>query len=123
MAVEWRGGQGKWVSSKSAIGSSMTSGLSEMTNFDSLMKRLTSGTTSTFTYLRTSTVDGQAVAQYKDVSTDTSALVTTMDVPLNGAVLPIEEDGGSKGSLAFTWNQPTTVSPPAAADILELPAS
>lgn len=114
---------GKWISSKSAIGRSMTSGMSDLTSFDSLVKLIESQQPGTFTYLRTSTCSGQPVAQYKDVSRDSGIPALTMDVPLYGSPLPVKEDGGSQGSLDFTWNQPTKVRPSAAADILDLPAS
>lgn len=115
---------GKWISSKSAIGSSMTSSFSSLTDFNSMTTQLASGDSDKFTYLGTSTVNGQQVAQYKDVSTDSSGPTdSVLDIPLNGLALPIEESGGSQGTVVFTWNQPTTVTAPAAADILNLPAS
>ena len=115
---------GKWISSKSAIGSTLSGGFGDMTDFSSMTKNLASGTDDKFTYLGTSTLNGQAVAQYKDVSTnDGSSSTATMDVPLYGSPLPIKEDAGSQGGMNFTWNQPTKVSAPAASDILDLPTS
>ena len=117
---------GKWISSKSAIGSSMTDGLNSMTDFSQMTKDLSSSTGDTFSYLDTSTVNGQQVAQYKDVSKDTGSSTTTtstMDVPLYGSPLPVEESGSSEGTVTFVWNEPTKVSAPAAADVLSLPAA
>ena len=115
---------GKWISSKSSIGSSMTAGLSSLTNFSQMTKQLGTASGDTFTYLDTSTVNGVQVAQYKDVSTNSgSAGTSTMDIPLNGSPLPIEETGSSEGTITFTWNEPTKVTAPAAADIINLPAA
>ncbi|HET9172261.1 MAG TPA: hypothetical protein VFN97_22730 [Actinospica sp.] len=121
---------GKWISSKSAIGSSMTQGMDSMTNFAEMTKQLGTASGDTFTYLDTSTVDGQQVAQYKDVSANSGSgsstsgsSVSTLDVPLNGTALPIEESGSSEGTVTFTWNEPTKVAAPTASDIVNLPAS
>jgi hypothetical protein len=115
---------GKWISSKSAIGSSMTQGLDSMTNFGEMTKELASGSGDTFSYLGTATLNGQQVAQYKDVSTsDGTSSTGTLSIPLNGTALPIAESGTSAGNATFTWNQPTKVTAPAASDIIELPAS
>jgi hypothetical protein len=126
---------GKWISSKSAVGSQMTDGFSSMTNFSEMTKELGTGSGDTFSYLGTSTVDGQPVAQYKDVSKNTgdgtssasaSATTTTstLDIPLTGTPLPIQESGANNtGTMVFTWNEPTKISAPAAADIITLPAS
>jgi len=115
---------GKWISSKSAIGSSMTSSFSSLTDFSSMTSQLASGSGDKFTAMGTSTLNGQQVAQYKDVSTDDSGPTdSVLDIPLNGLALPIEETAGSQGTMVFTWNQPTTVTAPAAADILSLPSA
>lgn len=115
---------GKWISSKSAIGNSMTSGLSSLTNFGEMTKELGTASGDTFTYLDTSTVNGVQVAQYKDVSTNSGAAGTsTLDIPLNGSPLPIEESGSSEGTVTFTWNEPIKVAAPPAADIINLPAA
>lgn len=115
---------GKWISSKSAIGSSMTAGLSSLTNFGQMTKELGTASGDTFTYLDTSTVNGVQVARYKDVSTNSgSAGTSTLDIPLAGSPLPIEESGSSEGTVTFTWNVPTKVAAPPAADIINLPAA
>lgn len=115
---------GKWISSKSALGSSVTGGLGDMTDFSAMTKDLATTSGDKFSYLGTSTVKGEAVAQYKDVSTDGGTTSTaTMDIPLHGSPLPIEEDAGSQGAMFFTWNEPTKVTAPAAADVVSLPTS
>lgn len=115
---------GKWISSKSTIGSSLAGSFSSLTDFSSMTSQLASGSSDKFTAMGTSTVNGQQVAQYKDVSTDGGGPTDgVLDLPLNGLALPIEEDGGSQGTVVFTWNQPTKVTAPAAADILNLPTS
>jgi hypothetical protein len=102
----------------------MTAGLSSLSNFSQMTKQLGTASGDTFTYLDTSTVNGVQVAQYKDVSTNSgSAGTSTLDIPLTGSPLPIEETGSSEGTVTFTWNEPTKVTAPAAADIINLPAA
>jgi hypothetical protein len=85
---------------------------------------VTTGNQDTLTYLGTSTVGGQQVAQYKDKSSDTPPLVTTLSVLLTGRARPIQGDVGSHSlMMAFVWNKPTTVSAPPASEILVLPSS
>lgn len=115
--------ENRWISSKSSIGASFGQSFGPMTNLSSMTKQLTSGAQDTLTYLGTSTLDGQQVAQYKDHSSDGSGPDTTMSLPLTGTALPIQLDGGSQGLMAFTWNQSTTVSAPPANEILNLPGT
>jgi hypothetical protein len=111
---------GKWI--KSTADSSLTGGMGSLTDFSQMTKQLADTTTDTFTYLGTSTVDGQAVAQYKDVSTDGSP-TATMSIPLTGSPLPTLEDAGTQGSMVFTWDQPTTITAPPAAEVVTAPSS
>jgi hypothetical protein len=112
---------GKWMkTSMSGDGSDGSSSTDGMLSFSDMIKQLGDGSTDKFSYLDTSTLDGQQVAQYKDVSTDGSDPTATMDIPLTGSPLPIMEDAGSGGAMTFTWNQPTKVTAPPAADVVSM---
>jgi hypothetical protein len=110
---------GKWI--KTTTDSSLTSGMGGLTDFSEMIKQLGDSTTDTFSYLGTGTVDGQQVAQYKDVSPGNPT--ATMSIPLTGSALPIQEGGGSAGMMTFTWNTPTTVTAPPAAQVVTIPDS
>ena len=113
---------GKWISSKTSIGSSLAGSFDDFANFSQMTSQLASPDGDTFTYLGTSTLNGQQVAQYNDDGSSSGGPANAvMSIPLHGLSLPIEENAGSQGVLTFTWNEPTTVSPPPAADILNLP--
>ena len=124
---------GKWISSKSSIGASLTQGMDGMTDFSQMTKQLASGSGDTFSYLDTATVNGEQVAQYKDVTTGSSltgtgtasagATTSTLDVPLTGAALPVEETGSSEGTVTFTWNVPQKVAAPDPSEVITLPAA
>lgn len=115
---------GKWISSKTTVGSSLAGSFSSLTDFSTMTSQLASGSGDKFSYLGTSTLNGQAVAQYKDdASSNGGPSDGVLDVPLHGLALPIQDSAGSQGSMTFVWNQPTTVTAPAAADILTLPSA
>lgn len=111
---------GKWI--KYTGDSSADSALGSFSNFSDMTSQLTDNS-DTFTYLGTSTLNGQPVAQYKDVSKDGSSPAATMSILLTGSPLPIKEDAGSQGSVTFTWNQPTKVTAPPAADVVTMPSA
>lgn len=116
--------ENRWVSSKDrSLGASLDQSFKSFTDLSSMTQQMTSSNQDTLTYLGTSTLDGQQVAQYKDKPSDGSTPVTTLSLPLTGDALPIQEDGGSQGLMTFVWNQTTTVSPPPASEILVLPSS
>ena len=113
---------GKWISSNTGGNSDLASELSGVT-FASLTQQLTSGSDE-FTYLGTTTLNGQRVAQYNDSPNGGSTQQNqVMSVPLTGTALPVEKTDGNGGAATFTWNKPTKISPPPASDILDLPAS
>jgi hypothetical protein len=112
---------GKWLKT-ATYGPGGDGGISGTRIVSQLTTQLTNGS-NTFTYLGTSTVEGQPVAQYKDVTKDGSSPTATMSVALTGRALPILDDAGTHGSTTFTWNQPTTITAPPAADVVTLPDS
>lgn len=118
---------GKWIASTSSAGASLHNDLAGIMNFGQMTSQFSGGSSgadgsvATFTYIGTGVVDGQQVAQYRDVSSDKSTPTTIMSVPLTGPALPIEISAGSQGSIALVWNQPTTVTPPPANEIATIP--
>lgn len=110
---------GKWLK---YTGGSSGSMFGQMMSFSDMADQLGGGSSDTFTYVGTGTVDGQQVAQYKDHSKDGSTPDAVMSVALNGSPLPIQEDAGSSGRMTFTWNQPTTITAPPADEVVTVPA-
>ncbi len=109
----------KWVSSDSSIGQSMASSFSPFENVSSFMDQLTSKSGDTLTAEGTTTLNGQTVAVYKD--TDPKNGDTELYLPASGPALPVQESGtgANAGKVTFTWNQPTTVTAPPAADMFK----
>lgn len=112
---------GKWLEYPGA--EAQQSGFGGFTDFFQTTESLSDDNADKFTYIGTATLDGQQVAQYKDHSTDSSAPDAVMSIPLTGNPLPIQEDAGKQGKMTFTWNQPTTITAPPAAQVLKVPAS
>lgn len=113
----------KWLSSNSAAGKSATQDFQQFLDLKSMTSGLTTDQSDTYTYIGTSTVAGQQVAQYKDVSSDPTSPPAVMSVPLSGPALPILIDAGSQGSLTIVWNKPVPVTAPPADQIVTLPTS
>lgn len=111
---------GKWV--KLSGSDSLSQGMGGLTSFSQMKQQLESNDDSdTYTYEGKSTIDGQAVAQYKDY--DKTSGTATMSVPLTGSVLPVQLNAGSQGTMmTFTWNEPTKVTAPAADDVIVEPS-
>lgn len=107
----------KWVSSKSAIGGSMTSSLSEFDSYDGFINGITSssdGMIGGTTAAGTTTYNGQPAAVYKN--TDGSVAYFAASGP--AYLLEVQSAASTaSGSLVFTWNQPTTVTAPPASQI------
>lgn len=113
---------GKWI--KEAADSSDAQGISSMTDWSQLTQQWGTASGDTFTYLSTTTLNGQQVAQYNDVSTSSGTKDTSvLSLPATGAALPIQvaEKGSNGGAVTFTWSQPTTVTAPPSSEILVLP--
>lgn len=110
---------GKWLK---YTGSGSESMFGSMMEFSQMTSQLGDGSSDSFTYVGTGTVDGRQVAQYKDHSKDGSSPDAIMSIPLTGSPLPIQEDAGSQGKMTFTWNQPTTITAPAADQVVTVPA-
>lgn len=113
----------KWISSSSSSGKDMTQSFAQFLDLKKMTDNLVSGPSDTFTYIGTGTVDGQQVAKYKDVSSDSSTPESVMSIPLYGPTLPVLEDAGSKGTVTMVWNKPVPVAAPPADQIVTLPAS
>lgn len=110
----------KWVSSKSSYGSSLTSNFAQFGSFGGFISSMTSSTDGMFngtTAAGTATYNGQTVAVYKNGDGSTAYFPPTGPAYVVAVVPP-----GGDGSLAFTWNQPTTVSAPPASQIIAGPA-
>lgn len=107
----------KWVSSKSSIGSGMTSQFSGFTSYDSFLSGITSsdnGLVGGSASAGTTTYNGQTVAIYKDSDGSVAYFAATGPAYL----LQVQSSNSTNsGSLAFTWNQPTTVTAPPASQI------
>jgi hypothetical protein len=113
----------KWVSSNSASGKEMTQSLSGLLDLHTAITSMFKGPQDTFSYIGTGTVDGQQVAQYRDVPADKSSPTTISSFPLYGPILPIEIDAGSQGHLTLVWNKPAPITAPPADQIVTLPSS
>jgi hypothetical protein len=108
--------KGKWVSSKSAIGQDLDQSFGSFGSYKGFVSGLTGsdGLLNGVSPQGTATLGGQAVAVYK--AADDSIL----DVAASGPAYVLEArstKSGNSGALDFTWNQPTTVTAPPAADI------
>ena len=108
----------KWVPSTNPQISSFTDNLSTDLSLTAFIKsNETSG--DTFTADGTSTVGGVPTAQYKDSNSNPPPTVFEFSVPATGPALPMQEvgTGTSSGTIDFTWNEPTKVTPPPANQI------
>ena len=106
----------KWVpSTNSAISATVNNYSTFMTMSAFLTQTVESG--DNFVTEGTATVNGQTVANYRDTTTGDGDLV--LSVPATGPALPVQdvETGSTPGSMKFTWNQPTKVSGPPAAQV------
>lgn len=106
---------GKWVSSNSSMGKSMAQSFSQFMTFSAVVKGVSDNPDKDVaTAAGTTALDGQTVALYN--TTKGSKLYFAATGP---AYMLREDDTGSNGtgSVAFTWNQPTTVSAPPASQI------
>lgn len=108
---------GKWVSSKSSIGSSLSSQFGSMASYDAFVAKIygdDGSITPGSTAAGTTTYNGQTVAVYKD--TDGTVAYVAASGP--AYLLQVRSDSSTtSGSLVFTWNQPTTVTPPPASQM------
>jgi hypothetical protein len=107
----------KWVSSKTTFGKSLSSGLDSFDDVSSFVSQLSTDPGEKIIADGTTTLKGQTVAAYKD--DDPQGGDTELFLPLSGPALPIEEtgSGSNAGTATFTWNQPTTITAPAASQI------
>lgn len=106
----------KWVpSTNTAISSTVANYSTFMSMSAFLAQTVASG--NTFVAEGTGTVNGQTVGNYRDTTTGGGDLV--LSVPATGPALPVQdvETGSTPGSMSFTWNQPTKVSGPPAAQV------
>jgi hypothetical protein len=110
----------KWVSGSNPAVAPMATSFSAFTSLSSFISQL-SGSSDQLTADGTGKVDGQVVAQYKDVDTTSTPLTTQiLSIPASGPALPVQEVGigaGNSGTVTFTWNQPITVSAPPAGEV------
>lgn len=113
---------GDWMKFSDTSTDSPTSDMNGFLNFNDMIQQLSQAKGEKFSYLGTSTLEGQQVAQYKDVTTDKSSPDAVMSVPLSGPFLPIELNAGSQGTMTFVWNEPTKVVAPPASEIVTLPS-
>jgi hypothetical protein len=106
---------GKWVSSNSAMGKSLASSFSQFMSYSSMIQQVTDNSDGdTVTAAGTGTLNGQSVAVYN------SAKGSKLYFAASGPAYFLEQIiGGSDGSgtIVYTWNQPTTVTPPPASQI------
>lgn len=115
----------KWVSSTSSLGSSIASSFTPFMSLSAFTKQVTSSSDK-LTSDGTATVDGQAVANYKDVDTSQTPPVTeVLSLMQNGPALPLQVAGSGTeaGTMTFTWNQPTTITAPPASEIYSGPGA
>jgi hypothetical protein len=114
---------GKWL--KAPASGSITQDVAGIVSWNQLTARWSAASGDSFEYKDTTTLNGQQVADYEDVSklngmTDTGVV----SLPLTGAALPIQvaEKSGTTGTATFSWNQPTTVTAPPASEVVSLPS-
>jgi hypothetical protein len=110
----------KWAPSNTTLGSVYNQDLASFTTYSDVAQ-IAEPSGDTYTYLGTAAIDGQQVAQYKDVPAATGDPVVTVSFPARGAMLPLEVSAGESGELSFVWNQPTTITAPPAADVITTP--
>jgi hypothetical protein len=105
----------KWVSSNSTLGKNLANSFSQFMSYTSVVKQVSDNSDGDkVTSAGTGTLNGQSVAVYK--STKGSKLY----FPASGPAYMLEQAvGGSDGTgtIDYTWNQPTTVTPPPASQI------
>lgn len=115
----------KWVSSSSSLGSSIASSFTPFMSLSAFTKQVTSNNDK-LTADGTTTIGGQAVANYKAVDTSQTPPVTEIiSLMATGPALPVQVagTGTEAGTMAFTWNQPTTITAPPASDIYSGPGA
>jgi hypothetical protein len=115
----------KWVPSTSSLGSSIASSFTPFLSLSAFTKQVTSNSDK-LTSDGTTTIAGQAAANYKAVDTSQTPPVTEIiSLMENGPALPIQVagTGTEAGTMNFTWNQPTTITAPPAGDIYSGPGA
>jgi hypothetical protein len=115
--------ENKWISSQSSAGAELTQGAGSGMTFSSMTQEMISNADEKYSYLGTATLDGQQVAQYKDVDKQSGTAI--LSFPIDGPALPIELNAASQGTMTLTWNVPTTITAPPASEIavITLPTS
>jgi hypothetical protein len=106
---------GKWVSSNGTLGKDLASSFSQFMSYSSMVKQVADNSDGDkATAAGTATLNGQSVALYN--TTKGSKLYFAASGP---AYMVEQVVGGSDGTgtIDYTWNQPTTVSPPPASQI------
>jgi hypothetical protein len=109
----------KWAPSDTTLGASYDKAIAPIATLPSLAQ-FASGNGDPLNYMGVATVNGQQVAQYKNVSSTAGDPDTVLSFPVQGAMLPILISAGTSGNLNFVWNQPTTIAAPPAADLVTL---
>lgn len=113
---------GKWASSKSELGRSLEAS-GEIRDFQPYITLLRQNNTNVdYVAEGTTVVNGTQVAKYGGVNRATGG-TTELYIPMTGPSLPLKavEDGMVSGPIFFTWNQPTTITAPSAADSYDGP--
>lgn len=106
--------QNKWVRSTDPVATTVANGYSVFMSMKAFVAQ-SIGSGDNYVADGTSVVNGQKVANYKDMTEDSGALV--LSVPVSGPALPVQDAETGSGSMDFTWNQPTKVTAPAAGQI------
>jgi hypothetical protein len=111
--------KGKWVSSNSQYGKGLDSSLRPLFSYSGFVSGFDSADTSAFalegaTAAGTTTYNGQTVAVYKGSDGSTAYFAASGPAYLLDV---INSSSTSAGAVAFTWNQPTTVTAPPASQI------
>ena len=109
----------KWAASNTTLGASYNQAIAPMASWSGLAQ-ITGSSADTYTYQGTATINGQRAVQYKDTSTSAGVPDALVSFQASGPMLPIQMSAGSFGGLTFTWDQPTTVTAPPAADLVTI---
>jgi len=105
----------KWVSSNTTLGKNLATSFSQFMSYSAVVKQVSDNSDGDkVTAAGTGTLNGQSVAVYN--STKGSKLYFAVSGP---AYMLEQAVGGSDGTgtIDYTWNQPTTVTPPPASQI------
>jgi hypothetical protein len=109
--------KGKWVSSNSQYGKGLAGDLKPLFSYSGFISSFTAVDSGAFpdtTAAGTTTYNGQTVAVYKSSDGSTAYFAASGPAYLLDV---INSSSTSAGALAFTWNQPTTVTAPPASQI------